>query len=416
MKCCCFWFLSETKTRQKNFTLIFNQRKKKMSISEKISQRHNVNSYLPAVLKENKSGWIVEYYVVNPQTELLARKKIKLNRVVSRYNRVSDARKHITGIINNVNQKLAGGWNPFFENEDARMFEKLSDAANAFLSHRKKELRKNTIRSYESFIKIFTAWTSKSCPDIYASVFSQNHAIRYMDDLFAKQSVGATTYNNHIKMARALFNWLKERCYTKQNPFDGVKPKPKPKKSRTIIPFPERKKLYDYYINEKPHFVLIMYLIYNSLIRPNELVQLQIKHLSLDGKYIKIPGEIAKNHNLRFAAITQETIDLFRKLNYERFPLDYYLFSSDLTPDKEPAGAKRYGKEWDKARKKLHLPSEMQLYSLRDTGIFEMLKSGIDDLSVMQHADHSSLEMTTIYAKHHDPNLINLIHSKSPKF
>ena len=101
-----------------------------MSISEKITYRHNVNSYLPAVLKENKSGWIIEYYVVNPQTELLARKKIKLNRVVSRYNKITDARKHITGIISTVNQKLACGWNPFFENEDARMFVKLSDAAN----------------------------------------------------------------------------------------------------------------------------------------------------------------------------------------------------------------------------------------------------------------------------------------------
>lgn len=58
----------------------------------------------------------------------------------------------------------------------------------------------------------------------------------------------------------------------------------------------------------------------------------------------------------------------------------------------------------------------MQLYSLRDTGIYDMLKSGIDDLTVMQHADHSTLEMTTIYGNHQDPNLINLINEKAPKF
>jgi hypothetical protein len=208
-----------------------------MSISHKTSGRNNVNTYLPAILKKNKSGWIIEYYAIHPQTELLTRKQVRLARIISRYSKTSDARKHITTMINKINNQLSGGWNPFFENEDARMFEKISDAANAFLAHRKKELRKNTIRSYESFVNMFTAWTNKSYPDIYASVFSQNHAIRYMDDLFAKQSVGATTYNNHIKMARALFNWLKERCYTKQNPFDGVKPKPKPKKSRTSIPF-----------------------------------------------------------------------------------------------------------------------------------------------------------------------------------
>jgi site-specific recombinase XerD len=126
-------------------------------------------------------------------------------------------------MIVKINNQLAGGWNPFFENEDARMFEKLTNVANLFVENRRKELRKNTIRSYESFVKMLIIWANKNCPDIYASTFAQNQAIRYMDDLFAKKSVGVTTYNNHIKMARALFNWMKERCYTKQNPFDNIK-------------------------------------------------------------------------------------------------------------------------------------------------------------------------------------------------
>lgn len=58
----------------------------------------------------------------------------------------------------------------------------------------------------------------------------------------------------------------------------------------------------------------------------------------------------------------------------------------------------------------------MQLYSFRDTGIFEMLKAGIDDLTVMQHADHSSLDITSIYANHADSNLTNIIYDKAPKF
>ena len=58
----------------------------------------------------------------------------------------------------------------------------------------------------------------------------------------------------------------------------------------------------------------------------------------------------------------------------------------------------------------------MQLYSFRDTGIYEMLKSGIDDLTVMQHADHSSLSITTIYANHKDEKLIEKINKNAPKF
>jgi len=138
--------------------------------------RANINNYLPAVLKENKSGWIIEYYAAHPQTELLTRKQIRLSRIVARHKKISDARKHIASMIAKINRQLAGGWNPFFENEDARMFEKLADVARLFVENRRKELRKNTIRSYESFVNMLIIWVNKNCPDIYASTFAQNQA------------------------------------------------------------------------------------------------------------------------------------------------------------------------------------------------------------------------------------------------
>ena len=67
-------------------------------------------------------------------------------------------------------------------------------------------------------------------------------------------------------------------------------------------------------------------------------------------------------------------------------------------------------------RNALQLPEEMQLYSLRDTGINEMIKSGIDPLTVMQHADHHDLSMTTRYANHADPHLVKVISEKAPEF
>lgn len=375
------------------------------------------NTYLPAVLKENKSGWIVEYYVIHPQSKELMRKKIKLTRIITRYSRLRDARAHAQQIVMSLNQKLANGWNPFFENEDARMFEKLSDVARLFIETKRKELRKNTMRSYESFVNQFIKWADTRFPDIYCSVFAQNHAIRYMDELFNKSTVGVTTYNNHVKLGRALFGWMKERCYTKQNPFEQIRVKPKQKKTRVIIPPNVRKSISEYLVSHNNlGFQLVCKLIYSSLIRPNEINQLQIQHLDLTRGCILIPGDIAKNHKVRMAALTQEIIDDFHKLKVDILPKDYYLFSSNLLPGKEQAGDARYRKEWDRVRKALKLPQEMQLYSFRDTGIFEMIKSGIDNLSVMHHADHHSLEMTTRYADHFDPNLAKIIYERAPKF
>jgi len=50
-----------------------------------VSTAYSAANYLPATLKTNKSGWIIEYYVENPQTQMLARKKVKLQRLLMRY-------------------------------------------------------------------------------------------------------------------------------------------------------------------------------------------------------------------------------------------------------------------------------------------------------------------------------------------
>ncbi|MDR1627650.1 MAG: hypothetical protein LBR79_02610, partial [Oscillospiraceae bacterium] len=105
-----------------------------------------------------------------------------------------------------------------------------------------------------------------------------------------------------------------------------------------------------------------------------------------------------------------------KNLNIEQYPKDFYLIGTGYKPSKNIIAHTRFGKDWAKVRYALKLPNEMQLYSFRDSGIFDMLKSGIDDLSVMQHADHHSLEMTTRYANHHDPNLVNKIYENAPEF
>ena len=64
----------------------------------------------------------------------------------------------------------------------------------------------------------------------------------------------------------------------------------------------------------------------------------------------------------------------------------------------------------------LDLPVEMQLYSLRDTGLTDLLHAGVDQLTVQHHADHSSIEIQNIYTDHYDPGLNEKIYSNAPTF
>ena len=54
---------------------------------------------IPLLLKTNQSGWLIEYYVENPQSQQLARKKIKRQRLLARYPSKVEAKKHINNIL-----------------------------------------------------------------------------------------------------------------------------------------------------------------------------------------------------------------------------------------------------------------------------------------------------------------------------
>ena len=227
-------------------------------------------------------------------------------------------------------------------------------------------------------------------------------------------------------MARALFSWALQKCYCKENPFEHIKTKRQDEKKRIIIPPNTRQKIKDYLLEKNPIFLIILELVFTSLLRPAEIARIQIKQIHLKEQYIFMPADKTKNGHNRHAfciglnrgcgrtASEGEVMMIAPLLNNTAD--DWYLIGADFKPGKSPMPVAKYTKTWDKMRKALHLPDEMQLYSLRDTGINNMLKSGIDPLTVMQAADHHDLAMTTRYANHADPNLIQTLEEHAPKF
>ncbi len=266
---------------------------------------------------------------------------------------------------------------------------------------------------------MFKAWMEIVCMlNIIAGRVNKMVAIKYMDHVYLERGVSAVTYNNQLKIERCVFNWIKEKGYVNDNPFEQLKPKKANKKRKVLIDKDTRERIREYLeINNKIEFLIVLELVYCSLIRPKEIAMIQLKHINLESKYIVIPGENAKNHNERYAALSDELIERLRGLSLESYPQNYYLFGAvGLKIAKEECKRTRLTKEWTRIRKKLKLSDEMQLYSFRDTGINELLKSVVDPLTVMQHADHHDLAMTTRYANHADSQLISKIYNNGPSF
>ncbi len=383
--------------------------------------------YAPAVLKEYRSGWRIEYYVTNPITGELVRRQEKVQHYVNRLGK-QQARAYLRNAVFQLNLKLSQGWSPFFVQEDTRLYEKLSCVAEKFLKEKTKDLRAGTMRSYKSGVEWLVGWSAKMHPTITAGTFSHNIAVRYMDYI-ADEGVANTTYNNRLKVMRAFFNWCVEKCYAKENPFDKIKTKRKELKKRILVPADVRAEITAQLEKEKNVGTqLLINLVYQSLLRPKEVAEIKVKDVFLEEKYIRVPAEVAKNRKERKATLSDSSIEMLKVLKVAEMPADFFVLGGNntgrqhtdklqqLTPHKEKAANTRYRKEWDSLRKKVKFPQEMQLYSLRDTGITDMLKSGIDDLTVMQHADHHSLEMTSRYAKHIDTGLVQKMNKLLPDF
>jgi len=376
--------------------------------------------YVPAVLKEYTEYWCIEYYVKNPITNEFKRKREKVTNYVARYGK-SEARALLRVAVNQLNLKLSQGWSPFFVQENTRLYEKLTTVAEKFLKDKEKDLRPNTMRCYKSGVNELVNFIKKNYPHITASIFDRGVAVQYMDFLSDKGRSN-THYNNHRKIMIAFFNWCVEKCYAKENPFERIKSKKKETKKRIIVTPEVRKQIAGHLQRENNIGMQIaLNLIHQSLLRPKEVNEIQLKHIHLEEKYILVPPDVAKNHNERKATLSDKTIELIRQLNIEKLPQTYFLLGGgqrghSLLPCKESANQNRISKNWVQLQRKLKFPKEMQLYSLRDTGIYEMLKSGIDDLSVMQHADHHSLEMTSRYAKHVDTRLVEKMNKLLPEF
>ena len=140
-----------------------------------------------------------------------------------------------------------------------------------------------------------------------------------------------------------------------------------------------------------------MQLCYRMFVRPKEISMLKIGYIDMDNKLLKIPSFVAKNHCDRVLGIPEDLMEYFRTLSH--YPDNNYIFANQHTfePGPKHIAPTRIAEKWKEMRDQLKLPASYQFYSLKDTGITEMLEAGVPAKYVKELADHHSLEMTEKY-------------------
>ena len=348
-------------------------------------------NFKPAQYYKGKECFVA-YYVTNPFDNVWVRKKIKLNHIRKASERENYARK----LVAELNYKLYSGWNPFLEALEEGGIS-ISAAIDEFMSVKAKSIRPDSLRCYKSWSSIFKTWLSdRGVADRPCALFNRDYAEKFMRDMERRDRLSNKTYNNYLRFYSTLFLWLVKRGYIKANPFEDIERKRSEEKTREVIPPEDRRAIADWFISQgMTEYLYIMQLCYRLLIRPKEILMLKIGNIDFSEELLTVPASVSKNHKERSVAVPKEIMDYFSTLRGLNPRL--YIFSSGYKPGMKMLRSRDTGRTWSQMRNALGLPKSYQFYSLKDTGITELLEAGVPAKIVKELADHSSLEMTEKY-------------------
>ena len=343
----------------------------------------------------------VFFYAFDPASGKRKRKKYMLGRC--RNPRV--LKRMATTIIKNLRRKLEAGWNPWIEQSDSltySLFYEVLDLYHNFLYKRLNDgsLREDTVVSYISYLKIFREWTEENTDITYMYQMDRLLVSRFMDYVYIERNNTFITRNNYLSWLRSFCTYLSERGYILSDPcahLRNIKVKGYVKE-RTTIPDGTLIDIREYLKRNNQYFLLACYLTHYMCIRPKELSRMHVGDINIGQCTITLMGDQTKNHDSVTITMPQKVARLMIDLDIFSSPSHYYLFSNDFKPGEEQRSEKQFRDYWHHhVRKDLKFSSKYVYYSLKDTGITNMLRSGMDPISVRDQARHSSLAITNTY-------------------
>ena len=369
--------------------------------------------FKPAELKEN-IRWEVVYYAKHPIT-----KEFKRFRVAVPHNKlVSERRKLANRIIDEINKKLSSGWLPFYDDatENYKTFEycKQSFLKKTEIEVQKNNKRKDTLRTYKSFLTVLSAYIEEVEPITLVFELNKGFMVRYLDWIYFDRKNSARTYNNHLLFLNTFINYCVERgYYTYENFTKQIVKRKKETKIRKVFTPEVKEKVKKLKIIDNSFYTLCM-ATYYCFIRRTELTKLKVKDVYLINKCIIIDEKISKNKKTDTVTIPDAYLELLTE-HLKNANNEDYLFSDDFKTGKKILAPKKISDTWNKCRKILKIENQYQFYSLKDTGITDLLNTGIPALKVRDQARHYDLKITESYVQR-NVNCIDEIAKKFKEF
>lgn len=348
-----------------------------------------------------KSECYVSFQAYAPLSGRLKTKKIMLGHIKGKTNQ----RKYAEDLIKRLTEQLSSGWNPWIEAVQPLEYALWDDVISKYKDYLVKlcnehSLREESYVDYSSRVHILEQWKAeKRIPLTYVYQWDRQTITKFLDYVFIERNNTITTRNNYLTWLKSFTSYLVERGYLSSNPTEGLgRIKNRHKKDRDVIPDDVMKQIRAYLYEKNKHYLLACEILHYLFVRPRELSFLKIGDFHLQTQTLTLHGAHTKNGNDATITLPSHVIRLMIDLNVFSYPSHYYLFSDRFSPGEARKSEKIFRDYWCRnLRKALGFSERYKFYSLKDTGITNMLKANADVLSVRDQARHSSILITDIY-------------------
>ena len=349
-------------------------------------------AFKPATLRIG-TDWLIVYYAKDTQSDKLVRFRNRVPKMSNKKERLRFAQK----MIDTLNEQLYSGWSPYMGN--LKEVKTIDYCFDYYLKTLSKELsdgvkRKSTYNNYKYFITSFTEYLSIYQKNVkFISDISTLICDHFLDRIYIEKEKSARTYNFYLMCMRTFFNFCLSKGFIKESPVKNTKTKSIKEKTRVVLNEKEKAKL-ALLKEENFHFYVFCMTTYYCFIRPNELKKLKVENVNIEKNYITIPSSISKNRKTENVTIPNIFIEELKE-HIGIASKDLFLFGKKFVPGKQAVTNLFY--HWENVRKKYGFRKEVQFYSLKDTGITDMLNAGVPAIKVRDQARHSDLKITEIY-------------------
>lgn len=329
-----------------------------------------------------------------------------------------------------IKLKLKSGWNPvadkvLFAPELPKM--NICEGLDFALDKMKSRLAPKTFSGYKGSVNFIKESAKRlKFNKINIQNISRRQIKSMLEDIKIKRNWSAHAYNKNIGHLKSVFSELIEYEIIENNPLVGIRSLKYNKPIKELITPSEQTQIIKHLSQVHPTFLRFVKVLYQTGIRPKELLLLKVKNIDLENELIFVSKEVSKNAKDGLVPIKNDILNDLSEVIEGKNP-DYYLFGSprkkggiynlkkSYLPSPNPTKRDTATNHWKKWIKD-DLGIEKNMYDLKHKSANDMLFAGVPLDSIKTIYRHSSEKITEIYANQINKKRFNDVKSKEIKF